>query len=185
MGEGRPAGGVLRLSEGELSFDAAIDPSLQRQFRGLWINRFKGFHTRDIGLYLGRDFPTTRYVSSGREMSERGFRLRARVLFAILAVLERLGVRMRGEQLDAHMTRDGDRFLDRGVQVYMLCGWPFPGRCWMFRQSRMRVWFAERDGVRGWDEAIEEPLKRRDWIYRRVIGPAGQEAFVREPSAAR
>jgi hypothetical protein len=169
---------ALRLSEGELSFEDGIEPTLRRLFRRMWINRFKGFHSRDIGLYLGLDVQTTRYVSAGRKMSERGFHLRARVLFAILALMEPIGVRMRAEQLDALTTRDQDRYLNRGIQVYMLQGWPFRGRCWMFRQSRMRVWFALHEGVWGWDEAIEAPMKRRDWTYRRVIGPAGAEQFV-------
>jgi hypothetical protein len=174
-----PVDAALRLSEGELSFEEGIEPSVQALFRRMWINRFEGFHARDIGLYLGLDFPTTRYASAGREMTEAGFRMRARLLFAILAVLEPLGVTMTAEQLDAETTRDGERYLNRGVQVYMLHGWPFRGRFWMFRQSRMRVWFAEHEGVWGWDEGIEAPLKRREWTYRRVIGSAGDERFVR------
>jgi hypothetical protein len=166
-----------------LSFADGIDPSLQALFSHMWVNRFKGFHTRDIGLYLGLDVPTTRYVSAGKQMSERGFRMRARFLFALLAVLEPLGVTMTAEQLDAETARDGERYLNRGVQVYMLHGWPFRGRFWMFRQSRMRVWFANHDGVWGWDEGVEDPLRRRDWIYRRVIDPAGEEQFVRAGAA--
>lgn len=169
---------AARLSEGELSFEDAIDGSLQALFRRMWSNRFAGFHGRDVGRYLGLDRPTTRYASAGRKMTARGFRIRARLLFAILAVLERVGVRMTAEQLDAELARDRDRLLTRGVQVYMLHGWPFPGRFWMFRQSRMRVWFAERDGVWVWDEAIETPLERREWTYSRVIGPGGEEQFV-------
>jgi hypothetical protein len=150
----------------------------------MWRVRFEGFHTRDIRRYLGLDRPTTRYDSAGRKMTARGFRMRARLLFLILAVLERVGVRMTAEQLDAQMTRDGDRYLDRGVQVYMLHGWPFPGGSWMFRQSLMRVWFAERDGVWVWDEGVETPLKRSEWIYRRVSGSAGEEQFVAEQADA-
>jgi hypothetical protein len=174
---------ALRLSRGELSFADGIDASLQALFSRMWIRRFKGFHTRDMGLYLGMDFPTTRYVSAGREMTERGFRMRARLLFLILAVLEPFRVTMTAEQLDAETTRDGDRYLNRGVQVYMLHGWLFRGGCWMFRQSRMRVWFADRGGAWGWDEAIEDPLRRPEWEYRRVVGPAGEEQFVRDGAA--
>jgi hypothetical protein len=174
---------VLRLSRGELSFEEGIEPSLQALFRRMWVDRFEGFHTRDVGLYLGLDVQTTRYDSAGRGMSERGFRMRARFLFAVLAVLEPLGVTMTAEQLDAETARDGDRYLNRGVQVYMLHGWPFRGRFWMFRQSRMRVWFADHDGVWGWDEGVEDPLGRRDWSYRRVIDAAGEERFVRAGAA--
>jgi hypothetical protein len=178
--------GAARLSRGELSFDAEIDPGLQALLRRMWANRFAGFHARDIARYLGLDRPWTRYQSAGRKMTARGFRRRARLLFVLLAVAQRVGVRMTAEQLDAEMTRDGERLLDSGVQLYMLHGWPFRGRCWMFRQSRMRVWFAEDDGVWVWDEAIETPLERREWIYSRVIGPGGEEQFVaRRDGAAR
>ena len=172
-----------RLSEGELSFEQGIDPTLEALFRRMWINRFKGFHTRDIGVYLGLDVQTTHYVWAGRGITERGFRFRARLLFMILAVLRRIGVRMTAEQLDAVTTRDRDRYLTRGVQVYMLHGWPFRRGCWLFRQSRMCVWFAEHDGVWGWDEGIEVRLKRREWEYRRVLGSAGDEQFVSEPAS--
>jgi hypothetical protein len=166
-----------------MSFEPGVEASLQALFRRMWINRFKGFHARDIGLYLGLDVPTTRYVSAGRKMTERGFRMRARLLFTILAVLEPLRITMTAEQLDAETARDGERYLNRGVQVYMLHGWPFRGRCWMFRQSRMRVWFADHEGVWGWDEGIEDPLKRSEWIYRRVVSPEGEEQFVRAGAA--
>ena len=177
------AGPPARLSRGDLSF-LGIDPELQALLRRMWANRFAGFHTRDIGRYLGLDRPWTRYQSGGRTMTARGFRRRARLLFVLLAVAQRVGVRMTAEQLDAEMTRDGERLLDTGVQLYMLHGWPFPNRFWMFRQSRMRVWFAEADGVWVWAEAIETPLERRDWVYSRVIGPDGEEQFIAGPAAA-
>ncbi len=171
---------ALRLSRGELFFGEGIEALTQALFQRMWINRFTGFHTRDIGLYLGLDVETTRYFSGSQEMTERGFRLCARLLFVILAILELLGVKMTAEQLDAKTVRDGKRYLNCGVQVYMLHGWPFRRGCWMFRQSQMRVWFADHDGVLGWDEAIEKPMKRSNWIYRRTISPAGEEQFILE-----
>lgn len=168
-----------RITRGELAFDDGVDPPLRETFRAMWIHRFAHFHARDLDEYLWRDVDATRYVSGGKEMTARGFRRRARLLFVLLALLEPLGVTMQAEQLDARITPDDGRYLTHGMQLYMLHGWPFRGGIWLFRQSRMRVWFAAADGTWVWDEAIERPLPKSQWLYRRITGPDGEAVYTR------
>lgn len=168
---------VSRASAGDIRFADGIDEAMRTTIREMWVNRLSGYGARDLDRYLRDNSESTRYVIGGTRLRASTFRRICRLLFAIQRCGSVLDLTLSAEALDAHVTREGKRFVTRGHLVLTAAGR-------ILRQSRLTMSITHESGRWVWDEVVEVRVPRSGWRYAGRRGPHGDLRFRRAESAA-
>lgn len=152
-----PIHGAARASLGRITFSDDIDAHARQTIREMWVSRLAGFHQFDLHRYLRYNTESTRYVKDGNSYSYSTFRRVCRVLFPLRRIAAAFGITLTAEVVDAHVTRDGDRFMTRGYLILMLNNR-------IVRRSRLSMSIARRSGRWVWHEAVDDQEKGAGWF---------------------